>query len=435
MLLHVHPLQDASRAVGRGLVPFVVALPFAEENALLHVDGNDDRLVFSRRDCAFAQDRDFFPEVHIVMDAGRHVLHFPFHALHDFLRHDPVPERPSDETRHRNAAPDGKVGVRHFAHGRFGNGPGHRRRSDHGPETRERRGPDPGIGQKRDFRQKRAGPQRENRQEMKPMNSEFFQISDLTCVRGGKTILSGVGFTLRKGEFAALLGQNGAGKSTLLKCIMRLLPAETSFRATLEGRDLAELSARELAQKIVYVPQVQTQNFPFTVREFIEAARYAHQSPWSVLTSADRALCEKVLTQTGLDEFADRSLSTLSGGELQRVWLAGALAQNGKILLLDEAFSQMDYRNRTEIFALLHQLNCEEEKTILFITHEINEAVQNANRILGLKAGTLIFDGSTAEFLAEDWPEAIFETSFLRIPHPDLPFPAVLPIKQLNETP
>lgn len=267
------------------------------------------------------------------------------------------------------------------------------------------------------------------------MNSEFFQISDLTCVRGGKTILSGVGFQLQKGDFTALLGQNGAGKSTLLKCIMRLLPAETSFRATLEGRNLAELSARELAQKIVYVPQVQTQNFPFTVREFIEAARYAHQSPWSVLTSADRALCEKVLTQTGLDEFADRSLSTLSGGELQRVWLAGALAQNGKILLLDEAFSQMDYRNRTEIFALLHQLNCEEEKTILFITHEINEAVQNANRILGLKAGTLIFDGSTAEFLAEDWPEAIFETSFLRIPHPDLPFPAVLPIKQLNETP
>ncbi|MBR0190740.1 MAG: ABC transporter ATP-binding protein [Thermoguttaceae bacterium] len=267
------------------------------------------------------------------------------------------------------------------------------------------------------------------------MDQPFFEISDLTCVRGGKTILSGVGFTLRKGEVAALLGQNGAGKSTLLKCIMRLLPAETSFRATLEGRDLAELSARELAQKIVYVPQIQTQSFPFTVRQFIEAARYAHQSPWNVLTSADRALCEKVLAQTGLSDFADRPLSTLSGGELQRVWLAGALAQNGEILLLDEAFSQMDYRNRAEIFALLHQLNREEEKTILFITHEINEAVQNANRILTLKSGKLLFDGTTADFLASDWLETTFETSFLRIPHPELPFPAVLPIKQLNEMP
>ncbi|MCR5162679.1 MAG: ABC transporter ATP-binding protein, partial [Thermoguttaceae bacterium] len=110
-------------------------------------------------------------------------------------------------------------------------------------------------------------------------------------------------------------------------------------------------------------------------------------------------------------------------------------AQNGEILLLDEAFSQMDYRNRAEIFALLHQLNREEEKTILFITHEINEAVQNASRILTLKSGKLLFDGPTAVFLAGDWLETTFETSFLRIPHPELPFPAVLPIKQLNETP
>ena len=98
-------------------------------------------------------------------------------------------------------------------------------------------------------------------------------------------------------------------------------------------------------------------------------------------------------------------------------------------------YAPVDYRNRAEIFALLHQLNREEEKTILFITHEINEAVQNANRILTLKSGKLLFDGTTADFLASDWLETTFETSFLRIPHPELPFPAVLPIKQSNEMP
>jgi len=259
------------------------------------------------------------------------------------------------------------------------------------------------------------------------MAPPFFEISGLTCSRSGKTILSDVGFTLQKGEFVALVGQNGAGKSTLLKCLTRILPTEPPFLAALEGRNLAEFTPRELARKIAYVPQAQTQNFPFTVRQFIEAARYAHQSPWDVLTSADRALCENALIQTGLNELADRELSTLSGGELQRVWLAGALAQNAEFLLLDEAFSQMDYRVRAGIFALLHRLNREKGKTILFITHEINEAVQNADRILALKAGKLAFDGPNAEFLTDDWLETVFETSFLRIPHPELPFQVVLP--------
>lgn len=253
----------------------------------------------------------------------------------------------------------------------------------------------------------------------------FWSVAGLTCQRGEKRILEDISFTLNQGDFAAILGPNGAGKSTLLKCLMRILPVEKAS-STLGGKNLFQFSVRELARHIAYVPQAQTQNFPITVQHFIEAARYAHQSPWDRLSTEDKTVCNNALTATGMEHFAERELATLSGGELQRVWLAGALAQETEILLLDEAVSQMDYRARKETLSLLRKLNREQNKTILMITHDINEAVQNANRILALKEGELIFDGKTSDFLTETQLENVFDTEFLLISTPQLPFPAVM---------
>ncbi len=257
----------------------------------------------------------------------------------------------------------------------------------------------------------------------------ILEVCGLKCERSGKIILDGVNFRIARGEYVSLSGPNGAGKSTLLKCLMRILPIDSQSRIFLSGEDSGRFSARKLARKIAYVPQAQTGNFPFTVRQFVEAARYSRQSLWENTRAADLATAETALAATGLELFANRELSTLSGGELQRVWLAGAIAQETDILLLDEITSQMDYRVREETLELLKRLNREFGKTILVITHDVNEAARNANRILALKNGTLYFDGKTDDFLNEKTLFGLYETPFLLLRDPHLPRPAVLPFR------
>lgn len=261
------------------------------------------------------------------------------------------------------------------------------------------------------------------------MNGEaetpILEVCDLKCARSGKTILENVSFRIFRGEYVSIPGPNGAGKSTLLKCLTRIFSIDSQSRVFLSGEDAGELSARRLAQKIAYVPQAQTGNFPFTVRQFVESARYSRQSLWDDTRATDSAATEKALAATALNAFADRELSTLSGGELQRVWLAGAIAQETELLLLDEATSQMDYCVREETLELLKRLNRELGKTILAVTHDVNEAARNAGRILALKNGRLYFDGKTVDFLNEETLLGLYETPFFLIRDPRLPRPAV----------
>jgi len=258
-------------------------------------------------------------------------------------------------------------------------------------------------------------------------NAELLRVEDLKCVQGGKTLLQNVRFTIRRGDLLSLLGPNGAGKSTLLKCLMQLLPTASETRLFLEGKPLRSLTAREIARKIAYIPQSHGQNFPFTVRHFVEAARYAHETFLETASEISRRLCARALEETDLVPLADRQLSTLSGGELQRVRIAGALAQDAELLLLDEVTSQMDYRSREETAQLLLRLNREWGKTILMVTHDINEAARCADRILALRSGKLAFDGKLKDFLQESVLSAIFETPFHFLRSPYFHAPVVMP--------
>lgn len=259
------------------------------------------------------------------------------------------------------------------------------------------------------------------------LEERLLRIEDLKCVQGGKMLLQNVSFTVRRGEFVSLLGPNGAGKSTLLKCVMQLMPAASGTRIFLEEKPLSRLSIREIARKIAYIPQKQGQDFPFTVRHFVEAARYAHENFLETSSENSRRLCARALEETDLVSLADRELSTLSGGELQRVRIAGALAQDAELLLLDEVTSQMDYHAREETVRLLLRLNREWGRTILTVTHDINEAVRCAGRILALRAGELCFDGRPEDFLQESVLSAIFETPFHFLRSPYFHAPVVMP--------
>ena len=249
----------------------------------------------------------------------------------------------------------------------------------------------------------------------------------MTCRIGKKPILEDISCKIGRGERISVVGPNGAGKSTFLRVLMGILPAEKPESVMLDGLSVQRMTRKEIARRMAYVPQVGTQVFPFSVRHFVEMARYAHLSPWEGMPAADAAFCADVLARTGVAEFADRTLDTLSGGELQRVWIAGAVAQDTEMMLLDEAVSQMDYRFQQQVAGLLAELNRMEQKTIIQVTHDVNRAALESRRILAFSAGRLIFDGTPEAFMNEKTLEHIYGVRLTLLDVPGMAFPLVMP--------
>ncbi|MEN6498247.1 MAG: ABC transporter ATP-binding protein, partial [Thermoguttaceae bacterium] len=151
----------------------------------------------------------------------------------------------------------------------------------------------------------------------------MIDVRDFSFCIGKKTILRDVSFSVSEGEYLTIIGPNGAGKTTLLKCLDRIL---TGGSGTIEvyGRPLASYSQKELAQRISYVPQADGRVFPFTVEQFVLMGRYPYLSPFSTVSRADWGVVRETLHRTGIEEFAQRLLGTLSGGERQKVYIAAA---------------------------------------------------------------------------------------------------------------
>ena len=251
-------------------------------------------------------------------------------------------------------------------------------------------------------------------------------IRDLSCTLSRRAILQGVSFSVEAGEYLSLVGPNGAGKSTLLRCLVRLLAVSEKSEILLAGKRLESLSQREIARRIAYIPQALPQSFAFTVRHFVQMGRYAYQTRWGALTAEDEAICRDAMAQTGIEALENRAVDTLSGGELQCVALAAALAQEAEILMLDETFSQLDYRFRQRFADLLCQLN-RAGKTILLVSHDLNYAAMDAQRILALAEGRVVYDGVPAEFLCAETLQKIYRVPFSLIQTAENSLPVVVP--------
>jgi iron complex transport system ATP-binding protein len=249
------------------------------------------------------------------------------------------------------------------------------------------------------------------------MTAAAIATRDLSCRLGGRTVLDGVSLDIAAGGSVAILGPNGAGKTTLLKCIARIVrPA--SGAVEILGRPAAAYSQRELARVLSYVPQADARYLPFRVSEFVLLGRYPHLSPFSSLTPDDRRAADAAMDRTGTREFADRPIDTLSGGERQRVFIAAALAQGARILLLDEPATFLDYKHQVEVVDLLRGLNRDEGVTLVSVTHDANDAALLGDHAVALKAGRVHFAGDVSALLAEGVLESVFDTRFDRIAAP-----------------
>ncbi len=203
--------------------------------------------------------------------------------------------------------------------------------------------------------------------------------------RNEREILRNISFSLDDGQFMAILGNNGAGKSTLLKCVNRILPARRGH-VRMDDQNLLQMSSREIARRVAFVAQT-VPDTQMTVQDVVMLGRRPYMR-WE-FTEEDRRIVHKSMDRLGLTSLRDRFLNQLSGGERQKVMLARALAQQPKILLLDEPTSSLDLQNQYQVLDLVRDTCRNIGITAIVAIHDLNLALRFCDRFLLLKNGQI----------------------------------------------
>jgi cobalamin transport system ATP-binding protein len=215
----------------------------------------------------------------------------------------------------------------------------------------------------------------------------------------GKDAVRDVSASLDAAEWVGLIGANGAGKSSLLRAVAQIVRHTGDLRVA--GESTAHLSRRRRAQLVAYVPQQPELPAGMSVLDYALLGRTPHIGYFGVESDADRRHCIELLDQLGLSDLAARVLSTLSGGELQRVVLARALAQDAPVLLLDEPTSALDLGRRVDALELVDELRRERGLTVLSAMHDLTLAAQFADRLILMSDGRVIASGEPEHVLDE----------------------------------
>ncbi len=241
---------------------------------------------------------------------------------------------------------------------------------------------------------------------------------DRVSVRyGTATALAEVSETVRTAEWLAIIGPNGAGKTTLLRAAARLVGHAGTI--TIGGQASAGLRRRQLARLVAYVPQLPELPPEMTALDYVLLGRTPHIGYLRMETRADRDICAGLLDRLALAPMMARTLGTMSGGELQRLVLARALAQEAPVLLLDEPTSALDLGRRVEALELVDELRRESSLTVLSVVHDLTLAGQFADRLLLLDSGRVAATGDPASLLRDDVLTAHFGPGLHVLTTPD----------------
>lgn len=234
---------------------------------------------------------------------------------------------------------------------------------------------------------------------MAPQTSPALEADAIVAAYQKTTVVHGVSVSLHAGRVTALIGPNGSGKSTLLRAFTRLhKPSEG--RVTLDGEfDAATLSPRELATRLTLMSQSRGTPGGVTVREAVEYGRYPHRGRWGRGDHDGAAVVDRVMGLTGVTELADRGIDTLSGGQLQRVWLAGCLAQDTAVLLLDEPTTFLDLRYQADLLDIVRDLADEHGIAVGVVLHDLDQAAAVADDVVLLVGGRVLAAGPVEDVL------------------------------------
>jgi len=229
----------------------------------------------------------------------------------------------------------------------------------------------------------------------------FYRVEKMSFSYGDSPVLQDIDLKIDEGEFLGILGPNGSGKSTLLKTMSGLLRPDQG-RVYLGQREVQRIPPGERARLIGVVPQETHLDFPFMLEEVVAMGRYPHLGWWGTLRYQDMEQVEEALATTGLLNLRHRNIHQLSGGERQRGIIARALAQDPRVLLLDEPVANLDIKYQQEVFELLLKLNQREGLTIILISHDLNLAAQYCDNLLLLDQGQIRALGAAEEVLTPE---------------------------------
>jgi len=235
----------------------------------------------------------------------------------------------------------------------------------------------------------------------------LFSLKGVSGGYGGKEVIQDLTLDIHRGDFAALIGPNGAGKSTLLKLMTGIL-IPSKGEVTFKDKAIQGYSPREFARQAAVVEQSMRTLPSYTVGEFVELGLFPHRQLFSFAESPEASRVAEALEECRIAHLVHRSIDQISGGELQLASIARALVQNRDVLLLDEPVSHLDIHHSIAVMDLLHDLNAR-GATVITVLHDMNRASDYCGRLIGLKEGTLFFDGTPEETVSYGRIEELFE--------------------------
>lgn len=253
----------------------------------------------------------------------------------------------------------------------------------------------------------------------------LLQAEQLSKRIGGRWILQGISLAVSPGEMIGILGPNGSGKSTLLSCLVGEKKAD-SGQVWLRGRLLTEISNKERAQIIAVLTQEQLGEIDFTVKGIVEMGRHPYLGRWPWLSEQDEQAVERVMRETDSLPLAERIFAQLSGGEKQRVSLARALAQEPSLLVLDEPTAYLDLKYQFALLNWVKHWQKESGLAVIIVLHDLNLAAQYCDRLLVLKEGRVVRQGTPQEVIVEEMIEEVYGMTPILLEHPLLGVPQML---------
>jgi iron complex transport system ATP-binding protein len=252
------------------------------------------------------------------------------------------------------------------------------------------------------------------------------ELHSISAAYGPRTVLHNVSLAVADGEVLALAGPNGAGKSTLIRVLSGVLPASAG-EVRLEGVDLLRLPPGQRARRVAVVPQMIHLPESYTVAEIVLMGRTPHLSLWAGESKHDCEVAWAAMSAVRVQDLSGRQVGELSGGEQQRVVLARALAQEPRVLLLDEPTAHLDLKHQVGVLELVRALAQERELAVLMTLHDLNQASLYANRVALMRLGEIVAQGTAREVFTSERLSQVYGVPVAVSQHPGRDVPIVLP--------
>ena len=248
----------------------------------------------------------------------------------------------------------------------------------------------------------------------------------LTLAYDRSVVFEGLDLSIEAGKVTTLIGANGSGKSTLLKAFGRIVQP-TVGSVHLDGTPVRDFATREVARRLAILPQKPLTPSATSVRDLVSRGRHPHQSLLKPWTPRDTEVVDAALASTGLSELASRDAGSLSGGQLQRAWIALVLAQEAPTILLDEPTTFLDLSHQLDVLELVRSINRERGATVVMVLHDLSLAGRYSDRLVVVGEGRVLADGPPWEVLTPDILRAAFDLEATVVPDPSSGSPLVVP--------